>query len=141
MSADEIRLSVSEDAALKLLLRAGLNREQELSLIDHQPSEQSSHSPVTAIPEDQRSDYGAGLRAQPSTFETSVMLMMERMSQRLDNLSARMDRSSGALTPTPTSDHGTTPVQTDGRRSWADIPVDELADYTGTTIWRITLAL
>lgn len=63
-------------------------------------------------------------------------MMMERMSQRLDNLSARMDHSSGASTPTPMGDTtpSSTSVQTDGGRSWADIPVDELADYTAPLV-------
>ena len=114
MSSDAVCSSVSEDAVPELLLGAGLGRHQVLSIIDNQleqssnvleqhvrPEEQRSYTPA---PEDQRSESGEGgvsQRAPQSTFESSVMEMMTKMSQRLDDLSARVDSSSRVSTPLP----------------------------------------
>ena len=157
MSADDVRTSVSEDAVLQLLIGAGLNGEQAAAVLDdelrqsphelthHLTREQSSPSPV---PQDQRSTQGG---TNLSSFESSVMTMMERLSQRLDDLSARVDRSSGASTPTHGHDGSSSASTTDrrltaeqsstiyrptGGRCWADIPAEEtLTDYAMPLVW------
>ena len=78
------------------------------------------------------------------------MTMMKRLSQRLDDLSARVDRPSGASTPSHGYDGSSSVSTTDrvtaeqssmiyrptGGRSWADIPAEEtLTDYTMPLVW------
>ena len=137
MSTDDVRATVSEDIVLELLLGVGLDRNQAISLVDHQPerSEQSSESPAM---EDQRSEPEEGEESQSaplSSFQCTVMQMMEKMSQRLDDLSTRMDRSSRASTLLPAVSPLSIQNQPDGRRNWADIPVEETPDYSNPLVW------
>ena len=61
---DRVSSSALEEAALELLLGVGLDREQTLYLMDHQPDQSSS----TSVPYSQR--FEAGQSIQPtSTFE------------------------------------------------------------------------
>ena len=76
--------------------------------------------------------------AQPSlAFERSIVTTLERMNQRLDNLSARVGKSS-RVSPTPSPTTLTPPTQTPlpgATRNWADIPVDEMHDYSAPFVW------
>ena len=98
-----VRTSVCEDAVLQLLLGAGLDREQAATLVgggggglgqspgnpDHR--EQSSPLPVY---DDQRSETDD--TQHRSSFKSTVMAMMERMSQRLGSLLAKVEESGRA---------------------------------------------
>lgn len=127
--------SVSEEAVLELLLGSGLGREQALSLIDHGP-EQSS---LTLSPDmGQRphpEEAGASQSAQLSAFERSVMMTLERLNQRLDNLSAKVGEGDRVFTPSPPPSITATPVQKGAGRAWADIPVGEVPDYSIPVVW------
>ena len=132
-----IRSSVSEEAVLELLLGAGLDRAEAANLLDPQP-EQSS---TMLVPEDQRSisedAVAESQSAQPSSaFERTIMAILERMNQRLDDLSARVGESNrvspssstATLTPTQKSLPGAT-------RNWTDIPMDKIQDYSAPLMW------
>ena len=56
-------------------------------------------------------------------------MRMMKMSQRVDDPSARMDRSSGAPTPLPSASTMSVQNQPDGRRKWANTPMEETPDY------------
>ena len=133
-----IRSSVSEEAVLELLLGAGLDRAEAINLLDSQP-EQSS---TMLVPEGQRPTSEDAIAesqsAQPSSvFERSIVATLERMSQRLDDLSARVGESS-RVSPSPSPTTLTPPTQTPlpgVSRNWADIPVDEVHDYSAPLVW------
>ena len=134
-----IRSSVSEEAVLELLLGAGLNRAEAINLLDSQP-EQSS---TMLAPEGQRPTSEDAIAesqsAQPSSaFERSIVATLERMSQRLDDLSARVGESSRA-SPSPSPTTLTPPTRQTPlpgvSRNWADIPVDEVHDYLAPLAW------
>ena len=109
----------SEEAVLELLLGSGLGREQALTLINHKP-EQSSLMPVPDI--HHSDEVETNQSAQPS-----VMMTLERLNWRLNDLSTR-DRQ-----PHPTT---TNPAQMGAGRAWADIPVDEIPDYFIPVVWK-----
>ena len=162
MSFDEVRSSVSESAVLELLVGAGLDETAALSLISPQPEQSSAQlgerrqplqlqlsaeqSSGTLTPADRRSsaggeDYASGAG---SAFERSIIQMMQRMSQRLDDLTARVDESSGDSTETQpkssssaseTQTPGSTPRASGSGRCWADVPVDEVPDYSAPLVW------
>ena len=116
MSFDEVRSSVSESAILELLVGAGLDETAALSLISPQPEQSSvqlgerrqplqlqlsaEQSSGTPTPANRRSSAGGEDDASSTgtAFERSIMQIMQRMSQRLDNLTARVDESSGGST-------------------------------------------
>lgn len=127
-SETTVCFSVSKGDVLGLLLRAGLGRAEALTLMD--VSEQSSTMLTT---EDQRSsptpaDTEESQSARPSsTFERPVVAALDRLGQRLNDLSARVDTSDRAPSPSSMS----TPLPTETTcRNWADISVDEVPDYS-----------
>lgn len=114
----DICSSASEEAVLELLQGSGLGREQALTLINHQP-EQSSLMPVPNMPHSDEVETNQS--AQPS-----VMMTLERLNWRLNDLSTR-DRQSHPTTANP--------AQMGAGRAWADIPVDEIPDYFIPVVW------
>ena len=77
-----------------------------------------------------------------TAFKRSIMQMVQTMSQRLDDLTARIDESSGGLTETqPKSSSSASETQTPGSRPragsgrcWADVPVDKVPDYSAPLV-------
>ena len=133
MSSEAIvRSSVSEEAVLDLLMGAGLGRAEATTLITTQP-EQSSPTAGIITP---TAEPVASQSALPSTaFEQSVVVTLERMSQRLDDLSAKVAATANGASPSPVPSTSSTASTPETRRLWADIPIDEVQDYTLPLPW------
>ena len=141
MSTDsELRSSVSEEAALELLLGAGLDKNRRSSSW----TTGRSRAPLRRYPRFEAGETEANQSVQPtSAFERSVMTALEKMGQRLDDLSARVEGPSNReltplanrdLTPPGTSSSAST-TQTGLRRNWVDIPVEETPNYSIPVVW------
>ena len=78
----------------------------------------------------------ASQSALPSTaFEHSLVATLERMSQRLNNLSAKVATAANRALPSPVPSTSSTAPAPETRRSLADIPIDEVQDYTLPLPW------
>ena len=134
-----IRSSVSEEAVLELLTGAGLDQTQARELLcGNSVADEfrlDQRSTILETHEDQRSVSRGSEQDQSvqqrSTFEQTVLASLEAMDRRLNDLAAKVDGpSEPPETPASNSSHLVTPPTETARRLWADIPVDEVPDYS-----------
>ena len=97
-------------------------------------------STILETHEDQRSISGGSEQDQSvqqrSTFEQTVLASLEAMDQQLNYLIAKVEGpSEPPETPASNSSHLVTPLTETTRRLWADIPVDEVPDYSAPLPW------
>ena len=117
---------------LDLLVGAGLGRAEAMTLIVTQP-EQSSPTAGSITP---TAEPLMSQSALPSmAFKQSVVATLERMSQRLDNLSAKVAAMAHRVSPSPVPLTSSTAPTPETRRLWADIPIDEVQAYTLPHPW------
>ena len=144
-----VRSSVPQNEILDILLGAGLGSAQTTMLLEDSQTDQrsgiSQQEQSSIVLANQRTGLAEqeteeNQSAQPSSeFERSIVLTLERMNQRLDELSSRVglpnSDSTQPVTASTTPQSSPAPVASGTRRNWADIPVDEMPDLSVPVLW------
>ena len=122
---------------LELLTGAGLDQAQARSLLFTDDTQQEQSSTTLEAHVDQRSIARGSKQDQSvqprSIFEQTVLASLEAMNQRLNYLSAKVDGP--PETPMSSASHSEDSPTVTARRLWADVPVDEVPDYSAPLPW------